>query len=139
MFPLPIPYPAVGGRRWSDSSRSMRRRLSCRDRLQQWCNAGVASLNELSGVTDLTVGKFTGKNAAQVSALVHVCEAFSDMPKPPPDLHPAGTFFELCSSTVPHTSDGKGPVPYGSAPVALPEGCRLQFSRQRRGAVVPCA
>lgn len=129
VLPLPTPYPTVGVDRWANASKTMRRRLARRNHWQRWCNDGVVSLNELacgSLPTDMaSCSSSSSSRVVQNETLARLGEAYKAMDRPPPDLFPARAFFELCSAACPRADSGKGPIPYGSAPVALPDGDAL--------------
>ena len=120
LFPLPPPFPLVGQlASVVGVSRSVRRRLRRTGLWQQWANEGVATLNALSGRPD---GSSCEPSPCQLASLEGLAEPFKRMGLPPPDLHPAEAFRELCGNSVPYLAENLGLASFERDNVALPSG-----------------
>ena len=105
LFPLPrrqLPASVLGNSCFLNHhgeplSRSTIRRVKQRFHKDVWCDEGIQTLNELSGVPFDSPPQ-TPSNQAQRHAISRIEALYSRVPAPPPDLSPAGAFTELCGS-----------------------------------------
>ena len=79
-------------------NRSTKRRISRKQHGAEWCDAGLHTLNELSGLP-FSECPSVPQSQAQQHALKHVFEVYDEVPQKPGDLSCAGAFRELCNSS----------------------------------------
>ena len=128
LFPLPIPFDCLAdvrsslGRRCNAGSlsRTTKRRVLARAHFEEWCQEGIRACNELSGFPYSDPPKdFT--NSCQEFCFNHVLERYKRVPKPPPDLTPAGALRELCGTASRYDPVGPSVVaPYDKDLVSWP-------------------
>ena len=117
LLPLPPAFPAEQFALKSRLSRGTARRVRGAQFWKSWANAGIDSLNLLSGGGACPSGK---PSMSQRVALDHIVSCYRDLGPPPADLSPAGAFKALCTRVAPYASEDAGPAGYSQELVSWP-------------------